>query len=299
MRRGFTFLAIFFLAIFIISLLTSSSLFSERYSSAYTGNSIVPSVKEETPEKPGLGNPEVHRLQEDVFAVTGLYHSSGGGFGTNAGIIFTKKSVIFIDSGMSIASGEFLWKTAQEKMKGNENLYLILTHHHSDHVFGMRVMEEKGTQVIAHKLVEGWFVRMDGEQYKRFLVERSGWSKEQGDLIFGDVVLSQPDVLIEKDTVLNIDGEEVHVLVTPGHVPDELSVYHPGSRTLFAGDTIYEGSPLTTRFGGPAEWKLWISHLERFKKLDIAIIIPGHGKLCSREEIDRNISYLKEVLAKK
>ncbi len=299
MKRGFTFLAVFFLAVFIISLLTSSSLFSELYSPVDIDSSAVPSEKQESVEKPGLGNPEVHRLREDVFAITGLYHSSGGGFGTNAGIIFTKKSVIFIDSGMSIASGEFLWKTAQEKMKGNENLYLILTHHHSDHVFGMRVMEEKGAQVIAHKLVEGWFVRMDGERYKSFLAERSGWSKEQGDLIFGNVVLSRPDVLVEEDTVLNIDGEEVHVLVTPGHVPDELSVYHPGSGTLFAGDAIYEGSRLTTRFGGPAEWKQWISHLERFKKLDIATVVPGHGNLCSREEIDRNISYLKEVLAKK
>jgi len=299
MRRGLTFLALFFLAIFIISLLTSSNLFSERFSAVDIDSFTVPSEKQGSAEKPGLGNPKVHKLQEGVFAVTGLYHSAGSGFGTNAGIIFTRNSVIFIDSGMSIASGEFLWKTAQEKMKGNENLYLILTHHHSDHVFGMRVMEEKGAQVIAHKLVEGWFVEMDGEQYKSFLVERSGWSKEQGDLIFGDVVLSQPDVLIEKDTVLNIDGEEVHILVTSGHVPDELSVYHPGSRTLFAGDAVYEGSRLTTRFGGPAEWKQWISHLERFKRLDIATIVPGHGNLCSREEIDRNISYLEEVLAKK
>lgn len=299
MKRGLTFLAIFFLTVFIISLLTCSSLFSERYSSDDIGSSIIPLEEQESVEKPGLGNPKVHKLQDNVFAVTGLYHSAGSGFGTNAGIIFTRNSVIFIDSGMSIASGEFLWKTAQEKMKGNENLYLILTHHHSDHVFGMRVMEEKGAQVIAHKLVEGWFVEMDGEQYKSFLVERSGWSKEQGDLIFGDVVLSQPDVLIEKETVLNIDGEKIHILVTPGHVPDELSVYHPGSRTLFAGDAIYEGGRLTTRFGGPPEWKQWIFHLERFKKLDIAAIVPGHGKVCSREEIDRNISYLKEVLAKK
>ncbi|MDH5706039.1 MAG: MBL fold metallo-hydrolase [Candidatus Aminicenantes bacterium] len=294
MRRG-----LIYSAIFIISLYGSSFSLSERYSPVDIDSSTVPSEKQESVEKPGLGNPEVHKLQDNVLAITGLYHSSGGGSGTNAGIIFAKNSVIFIDSGMSIASGEFLWKTAQEKMKGNENLYLILTHHHSDHVFGMRVMEEKSAQVIAHKLVEGEFIEMDGEQYKRFLVERSGWSKEQGDLIFGDVVLSQPDVLIEKDTVLNIDGEEVHILVTPGHVPDELSVYHPGSRTLFAGDAIYEGSRLTTRFGGPEEWKLWISHLERFKKLDIATVVPGHGKLCSREEIDRNISYLKEVLAKK
>jgi len=99
--------------------------------------------------------------------------------------------------------------------------------------------------------------------------------------------------------VLNIDGDEIHLLVTPGHVPDEISVYHPSSRTLFAGDAIYEGTGLTTQFGGPEEWKIWIDHLERLKKLDILNIVPGHGQICSRDEIDRNINFLKEKLKNK
>jgi glyoxylase-like metal-dependent hydrolase (beta-lactamase superfamily II) len=181
-------------------------------------------------------------------------------------------------------------------MKGKEKLYLILTHHHSDHVFGMRAMQEKGAKVIAHKVVKASFIEFDGKRYKRFLVERAGWSIEKGDMIFGDVILSEPDQLIEQDTILNFDSEEIHLVFTPGHTTDSISVYHPKSKTLFAGDTIYEGMRLTTRFGGPEEWKLWISHLERLKQLEIDTIVPGHGKLCSVKEIDRNIAYLKELL---
>ena len=118
--------------------------------------------------------------------------------------------------------------------------------------------------------------------------------EQKGDEILGEVVLSPPDEVITSDTILSDDGEDIHLLVTPGHVPSEISVYHPASRTLFAGDTIYEGTPPTTRFGGPAEWKVWISHLERLRQLDIDIICPGHGALCSKEEIDRNIGYLRE-----
>lgn len=249
-------------------------------------------------EVPGLGDPKVTEIAKNVLAVTGLYHSAEGRFYVNAGIIFTDKSIIFTDTGMSIASGEFLWKIARKKMKGDENLNLILTHHHSDHVFGMHVLKEKGAKVIAHETVRYWFKRFTGERYKKFLAERQGWSPEKADEIFGKVVLTAPDKVVDQDTVLNIDGEEIHVLVTPGHVPSELSVYHPRSKTLFAGDTIYEGSRLTTRFGGPAEWKLWISQLERLKKLDIKIIVPGHGKLCSKEEIDRNIAFLREEVEK-
>ncbi len=240
----------------------------------------------------------MHEITKNVLAVTGLYHSAGKGFGTNAGIICGRQSLIFIDSGMSIASAEFLWKTAQERMKRNVNLYLILTHHHADHIFGMRIMKEKGAKTIAHKDMKEWLSRIDSKRYKRFLTERAGWSIEKGNQIFGDVVFSEPDQVIEEDTILNIDGEEIHLLLTPGHVPDEISIYHPESQTLFAGDTIYEGSPLTTRFGGPEEWKLWIFHLNRLKKLEIKTIVPGHGNVCPKTEIDRNIAYLQEQIEK-
>jgi len=223
----------------------------------------------------GLGDPTIHRITENVYAITNLYHTSEG-FGTNAGIIFTAQAVVFIDSGMTIASGDFLWQTAHERMSGQEDLYLILTHHHSDHVFGMRALKEKGAKVIAHTAVKE-FLENENGRYKRFIVEKCGWDPQKGDKILGDVLLSLPDQLIEKDTVLRLNNEEIHLLVTPGHVPGEISVYHPASRTLFAGDTIYEGTPPTTRFGGPAEWRVWISHLERLKQLEVDVICPGHG----------------------
>jgi glyoxylase-like metal-dependent hydrolase (beta-lactamase superfamily II) len=248
---------------------------------------------------PGLGSPEVTEIAKNVLAVTGLYHGAESGFTVNAGIIFTDQSVIFIDSGMSMASGEFLWEIVRKRMKGDEDIYLILTHNHSDHVFGMHAIKKRGAKVIAHIITGMWFRRMPGEQYKKFLAERDGWPPEKADRVYGNVVLSEPDKGIEQDTVLNIDGEEIYVLVTPGHVPSELSVYHPRSKTLFAGDTIYEGSELTTRFGGLVQWKVWISQLERLKKLGISNIVPGHGKLCTEKEIDRNIGCLRSEIEKR
>jgi cyclase len=246
----------------------------------------------QTTKAPGLGNPKVHKLTNDVYAVTGLYHSDGS---VNAGIIFTEKSVIFIDSGMTIASGEFLWNIAQKRMKGNEDLYLILTHHHSDHTFGMRVMKDKGAKIIAHKIVKEE-LKNDNGFYKNFIIKACGWDKKKGDKILGDVVIYVPDQIIEKDTILHINSAKIHLLTTPGHVPDELSVYHAKSRTLFAGDTIYEIMLRPhVKFGGPDEWKLWISQLERLKQLDIETIVPGHGNLCSKKVINQNIFFLKKL----
>lgn len=239
------------------------------------------------------GSPKVYELHQGVYAVIGLYHISGD-FGTNAGIIITPDSVVFIDSGMTISSAEFLWRVAQDHMSGNEDLYLILTHHHSDHVFGMRVMKETGARVIAQSSVREYLDDPAGK-YLEFIKSQMRCSPDEAEAILGDVLLTVPDQLIDGDTVLQL-GTEIHLLMTPGHVPSELSVYHPPSKILFAGDTIFsEGNP-TTRFGGPADWRLWISHLERLKQLDIATICPGHGELCTRDEIQRNIDSLNAIL---
>ncbi len=260
--------------------------------------SATAQVSESPSAAPGLGRPKVHRVAGDVYAVTDLYHSAGGKSGVNAGIIFTKGNVVFIDAGMSIASGEYLWNLAREKMKGNEKIFLILTHHHSDHVFGMRVFKDRGATVLTHPAVAD-SLRGDKGQYKAFIAKASGWTERQADEILGEVILSVPDRLLEQDVTLDIRGRPIRILVTPGHVPDALCVYDASSKTLFAGDTVYEGTRLNTKFGGPPEWRTWISHLERLKNLKITTLCPGHGDLCKRDEIDRNISFLKSLLSPK
>lgn len=243
---------------------------------------------------PGVGTPRVIKVHKKVIAVVGLYHPAGKA-GVNAGIIAAPNSLVFIDAGMSIPSAEFLWKTAQEQFPGKQNVYLVLTHHHSDHVFGMRIFREKKANIIAHKGVADE-LRNDQGFYKKFIAEKMGWDSKKADEILGNIILGVPDRVIEQDTVFNIDGDAIHLLVTPGHVPDEIVVYHPSSKILFAGDSVYQGMEPTTRFGSAAAWQVWVHQLERLKKLDIKMVCPGHGELCSADEIDRNIDFLKNRL---
>jgi cyclase len=241
----------------------------------------------------GLGNPQVQRIAADVYAVMDLYNPAGG---VNAGIVFSNNSVVFIDAGTSVVSGQFLWDIASARMRGDEAVYLVLTHHHSDHTFGMRVFREKGATVIAHALADMW-LGDDNGRYKATLTAMMRWTPEKADSILRDVILTAPDRTILADTVLNLDSDEVQLLVTPGHVPSELAVYHQRSGTLFASDALYEGMPPTTRFGEPPQWESWIGELRRLRDLEPTTIVPGHGKLCSVAEIDRNIDYLTELLA--
>ncbi|MCI2425380.1 MBL fold metallo-hydrolase [Candidatus Acetothermia bacterium] len=238
----------------------------------------------------GSAGPRVQKVGAHTYAVTNLYHT--GLVEVNAGFVVTPSAVISIDAGMTVSDGAFLWQVSHQLVPDRRKSLLILTHHHSDHTFGMRIFREQGAEVIAHAHVRE-FLEEDQGRYKAFIIEHYMASQEEGDRILGEVVLSLPDRLIEEDTLLDLDGEEIHLLATPGHVSSELSVYCPGSKVLFAGDTIYEGMPPNTQFAGAAEKAEWVRQLRRLRKLEIKAIVPGHGKVCGKDEIDRNIALIE------
>jgi cyclase len=251
---------------------------------------------------------ELHDLNNNVYAVTNLFHPSGKG--VNAGFLLTDKMIIHIDAGMTVADGNQLLTYSRERAATQDRLLLILTHHHSDHIFGMRAIKEAGAKIVAHKNVDDFLsfrtpplFRRALNTYKPFIIKRMvktySYTKQKAEQTLENVKLFFPDEFFIQDIDIQVDGDELALLCTPGHVPSEISVYHPKSKVLFAGDAIYEGMPLTTKFGGPKEWNLWIESLRKLDELEIERIVPGHGKICSKDEIKRNIAYLENLLEKR
>jgi cyclase len=236
---------------------------------------------------PGVGSPETQEIAPGVFVITRLVHFFAE-IGVNAGIIQTKESVIFIDSGMSAYSGEYLWNVAKSKMKGTEDLYLILTHKDTDHCFGMNEIRRHGATVIAHEHTADTLHSIR-DLSKNPIVKRV--KKEYApDDVLGDVMLTRPEQTITKDTTLNL-GDEIKILSIPGHTPGDIAVFHPRSRVLFAGDAILEGMDPYIR-PDSISIKTWIENLERLKELDIDWVLPGHGSLSRPDIIDSNIQFL-------
>jgi len=235
----------------------------------------------------GVGNPQIHEIAPRVFAFTKLVHFFAE-IGVNAGIIQTPTSIIFIDSGMSAYSGEYLWNFAKERMKGTEDLYLILTHKDTDHCFGMNEIKKHGVTVIAHEHSADIIVR-ESDLSKNAIAKRI--RKTYSEDVLGKAVLSRPDQTIIRDTTVDL-GEEIQLLSIPGHTPGDIAVYHPRSKVLFAGDAILEGMDPYIR-PDSINTKTWIGNLERLKELDIEWVLPGHGALSKPDIIDSNILFLK------
>ncbi len=235
----------------------------------------------------GVGNPEIQEIAPGVFAITKLVHFFAK-IGVNAGIIHTPESVIFIDSGMSSYSGAFLWNLAKERMTGDEDLYLILTHKDTDHCFGMNEIRKHGATVISHEHTAK-IIHAERDLSTNAIAKRAR-KQYYPDDVLGSVILSRPEQTVIRDTTLNL-GEEVRLLSVPGHTPGDIAVYHPRSKVLFAGDAILEGMDPYIR-PDSINIKTWIRNLERLRQLDIEWILPGHGALSKPDIIDSNILFL-------
>lgn len=233
------------------------------------------------------------RIAENVYAVMDLYHP----IGVNAGFIVTKNHIVYVDSGLTIPSAQTIYGYSKAAAPENEPSYLILTDHHTDHIFGMKVFRNAGATTLGHERLDRWMKEYLMPNFGK-VIRTFGLDEKARDLIYGDVELFPLDETVDQDTTITIDGEEIEILTTPGHWEACLSVYIPSSRILFAGDTIYSGFNPTTQFGDKKLWRKWINSLEKLSRLDIKTIVPGHGRICTKEEIPRHIHYLENLLEK-
>lgn len=240
---------------------------------------------------PGVGNPQIQEISPGVFIITKLVHFFAN-IGVNAGIIKTPESIIFIDSGMSAYSGDYLWKFAEERMKGTETLYLILTHKDTDHIFGMNEIKKHGATVIAH---EHSAEIIDAEtDLSKNAIARRVKEKYKSEDVLGDIVLSKPEQTITENTILDL-GEEIQLFSVPGHTPGDIAVYHPRSKVLFGGDAILEGMDPYIR-PDSIDLQTWIKNLELLKELDVEWVVPGHGAISKSDIIDSNILFLQKQM---
>jgi cyclase len=200
---------------------------------------------------------EATKVCERVYADT-----SGEGKG-NIGAIELPRFTIVVDSTISTKTATSFRK-ALESTIASPIRKLVLTHYHSDHVLGLPAF--KDCDVIA------------SASYRKLR----------------KTAKDQPIITFENSLVLE-DGEwRVELVHTGGHTLDSSYVYFPKGKTLFAGDLIfaktffYAGDPT---FNPDA----WVEALKRFRTMDVHTIVPGHGPICNKEEVEGYIRFFEST----
>ena len=148
--------------------------------------------------------------------------------------------------------------------------YIIITHEHTDHNWGVNALRE---HFVESKLICSEecskHVKKANRAYFLLYYDDPDYHYE----------IAPADVLIKEDGNLDWDGSQIKFVTTPGHSNGSMCIDINGM--LFTGDTIMPYKPyFNGRDSNQVEWKQSILKIESTYKDDTRIY-PGHGDMIS------------------
>lgn len=215
-------------------------------------------------------------------------------FISNAGVVVTPGGVVVIDALGSPALAEALLE-AIRGITDQPVRYVILTHYHADHIYGLQVFKEHGATVLAHQAGRE-YLQSDTAQL-RLQASRENLAP----WIDAATHLVPADRWLDEDTTLEIGGQRLRLRhVGPAHTPEDLTVFVEGPRVLFAGDLAFRGR---VPYVGQADSHGWIAALNRLLETAPAVIVPGHGPLSHDAIADLKLTrdylqYLRDTMGR-
>lgn len=235
------------------------------------------------------------RLSNRCYAVTGLGYSSP--WCVNAGFVTGDKVTLIVDTGANTLAGQTIFGYARAAAPENQ-LLVINTEKHFDHIGGNSFFREKGIDIWGHREIARTAEEFQAEiaEFNRAIPDPVRRRHDEARAFFWATELANPNRAIERDTRLDLGGCTAEVLLTPGHTPTNLSVWVPGDEVLFTGDCLIREYLPNLDAGGPPDWHTWLQSLERLKSLHPRTVVAGHGPVARAIEVEAMIRTVGKVL---
>lgn len=237
----------------------------------------------------------LHPLGPGAYAVEGqsaLGSPQNQNFISNAGFVITSAGVVVVDGlGSPTLARRLLAHIRQ--LTPLPVTHVIVTHYHADHIYGLQVFQAQGAKVLAHGAAREYLHSDTAQQ--RLAVSReelAPWVDAQTRLVPADEWLSGSHDLVVGDTQFQIRP------VGPAHTPEDLVVYVPRLKLLFAGDLVFRGR---IPFVGQANSRQWIAALDTLLGFGAQVVVPGHGPLSQQVQADlhmtrRYLAHLRQTM---
>lgn len=238
------------------------------------------------------------KLSNNCFAVTGLYYCPP--WSVNAGFIIGNNKTIVIDSGSNSISAQTIFGYAHNIKPDNEIL-LINTEKHLDHIGGNSYFLEKGVKIYGHFQINRTQEELISsiKDINSQITNDIRRNSNEGFLAFKGSKIVNPSNKIEHEFEIDLGGFCIYVKFTPGHTTTNLSIFHKEDKILYCGDCILPEMIPNLEEGNKMEWQRWIETLDRINMLDIEILVPGHGNIINgKNNIQNEIDRIREILLK-
>ncbi|WP_025666836.1 MBL fold metallo-hydrolase [Aquimarina megaterium] len=208
-------------------------------------------------------------LSDHIYMLTGR--------GGNIGVFKNEKGLFIIDDQFARLSDKIL-----SNLKTISDLpvtMVINTHYHGDHTGGNENMTNQGATIFAQKNVRS---RMEKGQKKKGRIIPS----------------SLPVITFNEGLQLYFKDENVKAFhVHNAHTDGDALIYFVNGNVLHMGDTFFNGRYpyIDLKSGGSIKGYIKASEKALLIANDDTKIIPGHGKLATKKDLETFLEMLNEI----
>lgn len=201
----------------------------------------------------------------------------------NSCFVDTGKSWLVIDSGPTYLYAQEAHRLVNT-IKNMPVSYVINTHTHDDHWLGNGYFLSVGATILGSAEFKDLLNANETPRMERRISPEA----------YSSTVPTIPTQFIRKDEMLKINkmGIQIHYVDHKAHTQNDLFVYIPEIKTLFAGDLIFNERLPSIRDGDITGW---IKILKKIKKMDLNTVVGGHGKLTGTSALEMTYTYLSEL----
>lgn len=195
------------------------------------------------------------------------------GYGGNIGVLTGPDGIILVDDQFVQLSDKI--KKALTALNNKPVKFIINTHYHFDHSDGNKIFGGEGSVIVAHENVRK---RLSADQMiKTFNREQKAYPPD-----------ALPVITFDESVTFNMNGETVQVFhVRNAHTDGDAVIYFKESNVMHTGDVFVRyGLPfIDISGGGNVDGMLAAIDLLLSQINDNTIIIPGHGPLSNRKDM--------------
>ena len=253
----------------------------------------------------------LEQVADGVFAAIII---PGTGAQGNAAIVDLGDHTLIFDTFLTAKAAVELREMA-ELLLGRPVTYVVNSHYHLDHVMGNQVFfphaifiatnqtrtlmendtsidEVRQTDIVTP--LEEALAQAENEEQRQRIATNLAENKALADsMATAQHIL--PNFTFENTLVFHGSKRKAELITHGGgHTKSDAFLYLPAEKLALMGDLLFVQSHAMILDGDPREWQ---HILERVKLLDLHTLVPGHGPVGSKEDMDTLQAYLQTIEA--
>ena len=199
--------------------------------------------------------------------------------------VITERYAILLDTMINPATAQVMMDHVAPYLESRRQLLVVNTHSDWDHVWGNQVFSGADATypapIIASKACADKFRWPEATDYLAEMQEKSPQT-------LGDVQLIPPTITFEEK--LTIDGGDLtlDLFMAPGHTHDQIAIYIPEIRTLFAADSAERPYPAARKPQFMAQMRQTLADLLAY---EADVVLCCHADDVDDAVIRDNIAY--------